>query len=79
MMNVEIIRRFVFHFGWAQLVEHNPQMAIKYPGESPDQGFVAYTEFFATFLCPVTFRSVDDIDPGMFQNSEGLQSHLGRL
>lgn len=79
MMNVPIIRSFVFRFGWAQLVGHNPQMAIKDLGKSLDQGFVAYTDFFATFLCPVTFRFVDDIDTGMFQNSEGLQSHLGRL
>ncbi len=56
MMNVPMIRSFVFRFGWAQLVGHNPQMAIKDLGKSPDQGFVAYTEFFATFLCPVTFR-----------------------
>ena len=79
MMNVPIIRSFVFRFGWAQFVGHNPQMAIKDLGKSTDQGFVAYTEFFATFLCPVSFRWVDDIKPIMFRNSERLQSHLGRI
>lgn len=79
MMNVPIIRRLVFRFGWAQLAGHNPQMAINVLGKSADQGYVAYTDFFATFLCPVTYRSVDDIRPIDFRNSEGLQSHLGRL
>jgi hypothetical protein len=79
MMNVPIIRSFVFRFGWAQLAGHNPQMAIKVLGKSADQGYVAYTDFFATFLCPVTYRSVDDIRPIDFRNSERLQFHLGRL
>lgn len=79
MMNVPIIRSFVFRFGWAQFVGHNPQMAIKALGKSTDQGYVAYTDFFATFLCPVTYRSVDDVKPIDFRNSERLQSHLGRL
>jgi len=79
MMNVPIIRSLVFRFGWAQLAGHNPQMAINVLGKSADQGYVAYTDFFATFLCPVTYRSVDDIRPIDFRNSEGLQSHLGRL
>lgn len=79
MMNVPIIRSLVFRFGWAQLAGHNPQMAINVLGKSADQGYVAYTDFFATFLCPVTYRSVDDIRPIDFRNSERLQSHLGRL
>lgn len=79
MMNVPIIRGFVFRFGWAQLAGHNPQMAINVLGKSADQGYVAYTDFFATFLCPVTYQSVDDIRPIDFRNSERLQSHLGRL
>jgi hypothetical protein len=54
-------------------------MAIKALGKSTDQGYVAYTDFFATFLCPVTYRSVDDVKPIDFRNSERLQSHLGRL
>lgn len=79
MMNVPIIRGFVFRFGWAQLAGHNPQMAINVLGKSADQSYVAYTDFFATFLCPVTYRSVDDIRPIDFRNSERLQSHLGRF
>ena len=78
-MKLPAVRRLAFRFGWAQLAGHNLKFAIEDLERCTDQSYVAYTEFFATFLCPVAYQSVDDIQPIMFRNSERLQSHLGRL
>lgn len=79
MMRLPTISTLVFRFGWAQIAGYNPQIAIQDLTRPTPQPYVAYTEFFATFLCEFWFASVDDVRPIMFRNSERLQSHLGRL
>lgn len=79
MMKLPWILKLSFRFGWTQTGGYNPQIAIEDVLIPKTMGYIAYTEFFATFLCPVAHRTVDDIRPVMFRNGERLQSHLGRL
>jgi len=80
MLKIDPILKLVFRFGWADVGGYNPTLAIR-DLKNPDvvMGYVAYTEFFATFLKPVKFSHVDEIRPIMFRNSQRLQAHLGRL
>ncbi len=79
MMRIPTVCTLVFRFRWAQIAGYNPQIAIQDITRETSRPYVAYTNFFATFLCQFRFASVDDIRPILFRNSERLQSHLGRL
>ena len=79
MTKLPSVRKFVFRFGWSQLAGYNPQVALQDLETDCPMSYVAYTDFFATFLTNVGYGSVDDIRPIMFRNNERLQAHLGRI
>ena len=83
MMKLPIIAKLSLRFGWVNISEdQKPETSISSLAKSSHipyiTSYVAYTDFFATFLWEGNFVSVDAISPKIFRNSERLQSHLGR-
>jgi len=80
MLKIPQIRELVFRFGWADLAGWNPRVAIRdLQDPKVTYGYIAYTDFFATFLHPVRYATVEDIWPTAFRNSDRLKAHLGRM
>ena len=79
MTKIPSVMELSLRFGWVQTAGFNPIITIKEITEINASKYVAYSEFFATFLSPVVWETPDEIRPVNLRNHEKLIAHLGRL
>jgi hypothetical protein len=80
MMKIPAISKYVFRFKWADPAGVNIEIAIDdFEGRQvANQAYIAYTDFFATFLCHTNYITIADIEPQRFRNCERLQTLLSK-
>ena len=73
------VMEFSLRVNWIQTAGYNPTVVIEDVSRINKSKFVAYSELFATFLEPNSWKAVDDIRPVNIKNNDRLIAHLGRL
>ena len=79
MTKIPEVMEFSLRFNWVQTAGYNPILVIEDVTTINSSKFVAYSQFFATFLSPENWNSPDDVRPVNLKNNEKLIGHLGRL
>ena len=79
MTKIPTIMELSLRFNWVQTAGFNPILAIEDITNINNSKYVAYSEFFASFLSPVNWDSPDEVRPVSLRNNEKLIGHLGRL
>ncbi|QFT12984.1 hypothetical protein [Vibrio sp. THAF190c] len=77
MTKMPDVLRLSLRFNWVQNAGMNPHYLLPMLQKVNDNNYIAYTDFFATFLQPVALNQVDDIEPVRFGNYAKLSGHLG--
>ncbi|EGU9031257.1 hypothetical protein GA076_23795 [Vibrio parahaemolyticus] len=78
MTKIPDVMRLSLRFNWVQDSTVNPEILLPLLHKVNECNYLAYTEFFATFLMPVELGSIDQIRPRQWGNHNQLSGHIGR-